>query len=194
MVWRRLFPRPRPPAEGELIYIRPPHRSDFREWAALREQSRSFLTPWEPVWASDELSLAAFRARLSRARREAKSGSAHVFFIFEKKSHRLVGGITLGHMRHGVAMSAQIGYWIGEPHAGKGYMTDAVRTLVQYGFDRLDLHRLEAACIPGNLRSVRVLEKAGFAREGLLKSYLKINGQWQDHLLFARISGVTDGK
>ena len=73
-------------------------------------------------------------------------------------------------------------------------MTDAVRTLVQYGFDRLDLHRLEAACIPGNLRSVRVLEKAGFAREGLLKSYLKINGQWQDHLLFARISGVTDGK
>lgn len=193
MVWRRLFPRPRPTAEGALVYIRPPHRNDYREWAALRDRSRSFLTPWEPTWASDELSVSAFRARLNRARHDAKAGTAHVFLVFENASHRLVGGITLGHMRHGVSMCGQIGYWVGEPYAGKGFMTDAVCTLVRYGFDRLDLHRLEAACIPSNLRSVRVLEKAGFAREGLLKSYLKINGQWQDHLLFARISGVTDG-
>lgn len=130
---------------------------------------------------------------MRRAKSDIRSGSANVFFIFENVSDRLVGGITLGHMRHGVAMSGQIGYWIGEPYAGKGYMTDAVRTLVRYGFEKLDLHRLEAACIPGNLRSIRVLEKAGFTQEGLLKSYLKINGQWQDHLLFARISGVNDG-
>lgn len=192
MVWRRLFSRPYPTAAGELTYIRPIHRNDFREWATLREQSRTFLTPWEPVWTTDELSLAAYKARLRRAREDEKTNSALAFFIFEKSSHRLVGGITLGHMRHGVAMSGQIGYWIGEPFAGKGYMTDAVRTLVRYSFVKLGLHRLEAACIPGNLRSVRVLENAGFTQEGLLKSYLKINGQWQDHLLFARISGVTD--
>jgi [ribosomal protein S5]-alanine N-acetyltransferase len=191
MVWRRLFSRPHPTAAGDLVYIRPPHRNDFREWAALREQSRSFLVPWEPVWASDELTIAAFKARLRRAKDDAKSGSALVFFVFEIASNRLVGGITLGHIRHGVAMSAQIGYWVGEPFAGKGYMTDAVRTLARHSFTKLGLHRLEAACIPSNLRSVRVLEKAGFAQEGLLKSYLKINGQWQDHLLFARISGVT---
>lgn len=193
MVWRRLFPRPRPTAQGELVYIRPPERRDYRQWAALREASRTFLVPWEPTWATDELSIASFRTRLRRAKSDIRSGSANVFFIFENVSDRLVGGITLGHMRHGVAMSGQIGYWIGEPYAGKGYMTDAVRTLVRYGFEKLDLHRLEAACIPGNLRSIRVLEKAGFTQEGLLKSYLKINGQWQDHLLFARISGVNDG-
>jgi ribosomal-protein-alanine N-acetyltransferase len=192
MVWRRLFARPRPAAEGALVYIRPPHRNDYREWAALREKSKAFLTPWEPVWTGDELSLSAFRARLNRARRDAKSGSAYVFLIFERTSHRLVGGITLGHIRHGVSMCGQIGYWVGEPFAGKGYMTDAVRALVKHSFEKLDLHRLEAACIPSNLRSVRVLEKAGFTQEGLLKSYLKINGVWQDHLLFARISGVTD--
>lgn len=191
MVWWRLFSRPFPTAAGELTYIRALHRSDFREWAALREQSRSFLTPWEPVWTADELSLAAFKARLRRAREDEKAGTSLTFLIFEKSSHRLVGGITLGHMRHGVALSGQIGYWIGEPFAGKGYMTDAVKTLARYSFGKLGLHRLEAACIPGNLRSVRVLEKAGFVQEGLLKSYLNINGQWQDHLLFARISGVT---
>jgi [ribosomal protein S5]-alanine N-acetyltransferase len=193
MVWRRLFPRPHPVAAGELTYIRPPHRNDYREWAALREQSRSFLVPWEPVWAADELSTGAYKARLRRAQEDAKSGVALVFLIFEKGTNRLIGGITLGHIRHGVSMSGQIGYWVGEPFAGKGYMTDAVRTLAAHSFGKLGMHRLEAACIPGNLRSVRVLQKAGFTQEGLLKSYLKINGEWQDHLLFARISGVTGG-
>ncbi len=101
----------------------------------------------------------------------------------------MLGGITLGHIRYGVAMNGHIGYWMGAQHAGKGLMQDAVLALVTYAFERLGLHRLEAACIPGNERSIRVLEKTGFTREGLLKSYLKINGEWQDHLLFARISG-----
>ena len=126
---------------------------------------------------------------VSRAYNDARDGSAHVFFIFDQNSHALLGGITLGHIRYGVAMNGHIGYWMGEPHAGKGLMQDAVLTLVQHAFGTLGLHRLEAACIPGNERSIRVLEKTGFTREGLLKSYLKINGEWQDHLLFARISG-----
>ena len=70
-------------------------------------------------------------------------------------------------------------------------MTDAVNVLVRFAFDRLRLHRVEAACIPDNVRSIRVLEKAGFRREGLLRSFLKINGSWQDHYLYARI--VDDG-
>ena len=176
-------------ATGARVYIRPPHRSDFKQWAALRDNSRSFLQPWEPVWSSDELTRPAFRARVKRAGSEAKDGSALVFFIFDRLSHALIGGITLGHIRYGVAMNGHIGYWMGEPHSGKGLMQDAVLTLVDHAFNRLSLHRLEAACIPGNERSIRVLEKTGFKREGLLKSYLKINGEWQDHLLFARISG-----
>lgn len=189
---RTLFGRPPPTATGDRVYIRAPQRSDFKQWAALRDESRAFLQPWEPVWASDELTRASFRSRVSRAQNDAKDGSAFVFFIFDKQNHALIGGITLGHIRYGVSMNGHIGYWMGEPHAGKGLMQDAVRTLISHAFGRLCLHRLEAACIPGNVRSIRVLEKTGFSQEGLLKSYLKINGEWQDHLLFARISGSND--
>lgn len=192
MGWRHLFARPPATATGDRVYIRPPLGQDFRDWAALRYASREFLQPWEPVWSPDELSRGAFKARLRKATSDWREGSAFTFFIFDCKNHVLVGGISLGHVRYGVSMSGQIGYWMGEPHAGKGLMQDAVQTLVRHGFASIGLHRLEAACIPGNLRSVRVLESTGFVREGLLKSYLKINGQWQDHLLFARISGVNE--
>ncbi len=68
-------------------------------------------------------------------------------------------------------------------------MHEAVLLVVQFGFETLRLHRIEAACIPDNQRSIRVLEKAGFRREGLSRSYLRINGVWRDHLLYALIAG-----
>jgi ribosomal-protein-alanine N-acetyltransferase len=164
-----------------------PASGDFREWAALRAASRSFLEPWEPLWAADELGWTAWRHRLARYRDDFAHGVSVAFFIFEVATGRLAGGITLGNIRYGVSQSAQVGYWIGEPFAGKGYMPEALRLLCRYGFGTLGLHRIEAACIPDNHRSVRVLEKAGFRREGLLRSYLRINGTWQDHSLYALI-------
>jgi [ribosomal protein S5]-alanine N-acetyltransferase len=73
---------------------------------------------------------------------------------------------------------------VGEPHAGRGHMTAALRVLLPTLFGELNLHRVEAACIPSNTASIRVLEKCGFTREGLARRYLCINGVWQDHLLF----------
>ena len=91
-------------------------------------------------------------------------------------------------IRYGVAQNASIGYWMGERFAGRGLMPRALRLVAGHCFGTMRLHRLEAACIPDNNRSIRVLEKAGFSREGLLRSYLKINGAWQDHYLYARVS------
>ncbi|MCL4857740.1 MAG: GNAT family N-acetyltransferase, partial [Flavobacteriales bacterium] len=183
------FRRDRPALRARDVSLRLPVRGDYREWAALRDASRSFLEPWEPSWSSDELSRAAWRQRLRRYREDFSTGSAIAFLVFENTTGRLVGGITLGHIRHGVAQSGQIGYWMGESHAGKGYMSEAIGLVVSYAFDTLRLHRIEAACIPENTRSIRVLEKAGFRREGLLRSYLRINGSWQDHYLYALIAG-----
>ena len=174
---------------GERVFLRLPVASDYREWADLRGRSRAFLEPWEPRWTPDELERTAWRDRLSRYREDYARGAAVSFFIFDNATERLMGGITLGNIRHGVAQSGHIGYWIGEPYAGKGYMLEALNLLVTFAFDTLRLHRIEAACIPSNTRSVRVLEKAGFQREGLLRSYLRINGIWQDHYLYARIAG-----
>ncbi|MEQ1942177.1 GNAT family protein [Mesorhizobium sp. VNQ89] len=177
-----------PALGGDRVVLRLPVSQDFKEWARLRGESRSFLEPWEPSWASDELDKSAWRYRLRRYREDYARGLAIPFFIFEKASGQLLGGVTLGNIRHGVARSGHIGYWIGEKYAGQGYMLEALELLARHAFDTMRLHRIEAACIPGNRRSVRVLEKAGFTREGLLRSYLKINGTWQDHYLYALIA------
>jgi ribosomal-protein-alanine N-acetyltransferase len=181
--------RSSPALKGDRVTLRLPESSDFRAWAALRASSRAFLEPWEPRWAPDELERSAWRQRLSRYVEDHASGTALPFFIFENASRALVGGITLGNIRYGVAQTGQIGYWIGERYAGKGLMLEALGLTTQHAFETLRLHRIEAACIPDNLRSLRLLEKAGFQREGLLRSYLRINGIWQDHYLYALVAG-----
>ncbi|MEX0957608.1 MAG: GNAT family protein [Rhizobiaceae bacterium] len=182
------FRRPEPVLAGPRLRLRLPRKGDYRQWAQLRLESRAFLTPWEPRWTSDELERGAWRERLRRYRREFNSGASVPFLIFDNENGTLVGGITLSNIRYGVAQTASVGYWVGERHAGKGLMAEALQLVVDHGFVTLRLHRLEAACIPDNNRSVRVLEKAGFTREGLLHSYLKINGIWQDHYLYARVA------
>ena len=144
--------------------------------------------PWEPSWAPDELSRSAFRHRLKRYRTEYDNGTGISFFVFDAPTEAIAGGITLSNIRRGVAQTASIGYWMGERYAGRGMMLSALRLLIPYAFDGLRLHRLEAACIPDNKRSVGLLEKAGFQREGLLRSYLRINGTWRDHYLYALVA------
>ncbi|CAB4326305.1 MULTISPECIES: GNAT family protein [unclassified Brucella] len=172
---------------GQRIYLRDPVMSDYTSWASLREQSRAFLTPWEPTWPDDDLTRSAFRYRIRHYQDESSAGTGYPFFIFRNSDNRIVGGITIGNIHRGVGQNGVVGYWSGAPFAGKGYMTEALSLVIPFAFDQLRLHRLEAACIPHNVRSIRLLEKAGFQREGLLRSYLKINGFWQDHLLLALI-------
>lgn len=174
--------------DGEGVYLRAPEPRDYLEWAELREDSRSFLTPWEPTWASDELSRGSYKYKLRRYAEDARDDKAYALFVFRDDDDALVGGVTLSNVRRGVAQTASLGYWAGERFAGKGYITAAVRAVVLYAFDDLDLHRVEAACQPDNLASRRVLEKAGFTHEGQARAYLKINGQWRDHLLFGIVA------
>lgn len=183
------FRRDLPVLTGERIRMRTPNAGDYQQWADLRRESRAFLEPWEPRWTEDELERSSWRQRLNRYREDIAQGSALAFLIFDRQTSELLGGITLSNIRHGVAQAGNIGYWMGERHAGKGYMFEAVRLLADHAFTKLRLHRIEAACIPANGRSARVLEKAGFQREGHLRSYLCINGVWQDHHLYALIAG-----
>jgi len=170
---------------GDGVFLRPAEMADWHDWARLREHSRNFLTPWEPIWPSDDLTRAAFRRRVRRHAEEMARDEAFPFLIFRARDKALVGGLTVGQIRRGVAQAATIGYWVGVNYAGQGYMSRALRAAVAYSFQTLRLHRVEAACLPTNAASIRVLESAGFRREGLARSYLRINGRWQDHLLFA---------
>jgi len=178
---------PDPTIAGNGVYLRAPQMSDFPEWAQLREASRAFLTPWEPVWPADDLTRAAFRRRLKRYAEDQRADQAYAFLIFRAQDHVLVGGLTLANLRRGVAQAGSIGYWIGQPFNRCGYMTAAVRALIPFSFGTLRLHRLEAACIPDNAASIALLERTGFQREGYARQYLCINGVWADHLLYARL-------
>lgn len=169
---------------GDGVALRSPRSSDYSDWADLRETSRAYLQPWEPAWPEDDLSRAAFRRRLGVYAREMELGTAWPFFVFETRGRALLGAVTLSNIRRGVAETGTLGYWIGQPYAGRGYATAAVRTVTRHAFRALKLHRIEASCLPTNGPSRRVLEKSGFRHEGEARAYLKINGEWADHLLF----------
>ena len=169
---------------GDGVFLRPAKMEDFEPWARLRDRSRDFLAPWEPIWPSDDLTRSGFRRRLRRYAEDIAADRSYPFIVFRESDGAMIGGVTLANVRRGIVQAGTIGYWMGEPHAHRGYMTTALRVLLPTLFGELNLHRVEAACIPTNAPSIRVLEKCGFVREGLARRYLCINGVWQDHLLF----------
>ncbi|WP_350336084.1 GNAT family N-acetyltransferase [Coralliovum pocilloporae] len=177
-----------PPLQHHDVVLRIPALTDYQDWAALREESRAFLKQWEPTWPSDDLTKPAFRRRIRRYHQDMRCDRAYSFFLFRQSDDRLIGGLSLSNVRRGITQACTLGYWMGKPYAGSGYMTAGVTAALPFVFQTLRLHRLEAACLPYNAASIRLLEKVGFDREGYAKRYLKIDGEWRDHLLFGLIS------
>lgn len=175
-----------PELVGPDLLLRAPRAADYAEWRELRRASRQFLKPFEPRWTEADLNRRVYNLRLKRSREEARAGTDHSFFIFRHNGDKeqLVGGITLSNIRRRAAQFASLGYWMGEPFAGQGIMTEAVGLIVPFCFDTLGLHRIHAAFLPDNIASRRVLEKNGFKEEGFAEHYLQIDGRWCDHVLF----------
>jgi ribosomal-protein-alanine N-acetyltransferase len=155
----------------------------------LRAESASFLIPWEPRWPVDDLTRSGFKRRLQRYQQEARNMTGLTWFVFAARENELLGGLSLSSIRYGAASSCQLGYWMGERHAGHGFMKKAVGIALGEAFGRLSLQRVEAVTLPENARSIAVLERAGFRREGFVRSYLEINGERRDHLLYAILRG-----
>ena len=177
---------------GDGVTLRTPQMTDYGEWASVRESSREFLKPWEPTWPADDLTRSAFRRRIRRYAEDLRTDQGYAFIIVRNDDGALVGGLTLANIRRGVAQAASVGYWMGQPFIRRGHMTAAVRAVIPFAFATLRLHRLEAACIPTNAASTRLLENTGFVREGYAREYLCINSIWQDHLLYARLAGGAE--
>jgi len=189
-----LLPRRKLRIETERLTLRQPAMSDFRDWSDLRARSAEFLMPWEPAWAADHLARKGFSNRVFWAQRSITNGSALPLFLIRRDDQTLLGAITLDHIRRGPAQAGTLGYWIGQPHARQGYMAEAIAGVVHYAFDRLDLSRIEAACLPENHASRGLLEKCGFKYEGVAQSYLQINGRWRTHVLYAALRPDRRGR
>lgn len=180
--------------ETERLTLRPPVHADFRYWAFLRQQSKDHLIPWEPAWSRDHLSRKSFTNRVYWAKRSIAQGSALPLFLIRREDDHLVGAITLDNIRRGPAMAGTIGYWTGVQFARRGYMREAIGAVVHHAFTRLDLSRIEAACLPENAASRGLLERSGFKYEGVAQSYLQINGRWRTHVLYAALRNDRRGK
>lgn len=165
------------------VDIRPLAFEDAAALLALRVRNRSFLEPWEPARPEGFYSLAAQAALVADSVRAWEQGRSYRFGIVA--GGELVGGVSLNDVVRGVFQSAHLGYWLDEAHGGRGIATAAVRLAVAYAFGEAGLHRVQAAVIPRNAASLRVVEKAGFREEGLALRYLRIAGVWEDHRLFA---------
>lgn len=174
-----------PNLKSQHIYLRFPMLDDYNEWARLRTESRDFLEPWEPLWPNDAHTLKRYKEHLARYIEGRKNGLFFVFFVFSNETNNLIGGISLGNIKRNVVQSGEIGYWCGKKYSGHGFMHESLELMIAFAFQQLKLHRLVAAAIPTNIRSIALLEKCGFAREGLMRACVKIHGDWQDHYLYS---------
>ncbi len=180
--------------ETNRLTLRLPTHSDYHAWANLRDQSREFLVPWDPLWPAEALSRKAFTNRVYWAARAEASGTALPLLLIRRTDQELIGAVTLDNIRRGPAQAGTLGYWTGQPFARQGYMREALEAVVHYAFSELDLSRLEAGCLPENAASRGVLEKTGFKYEGVAQSYLQINGRWRNHVLYANLRNDRRGR
>ena len=183
------FSEPSPAIEGETRRAARRRRwRDYDEWAALRETSRDFLTPWEPTWPADDLTRGAFRRRLKRYAEDLRTDQSYaVLHLSRDEDSALVGGLTLANIRRGVAQAGSLGYWMGQPFVRRGYMTAAVGRCCPSPSTRCGCTgSRRPAFRPMSPRSGSWRNAASRAR-AMPGEYLCINGIWQDHLLYARL-------
>ena len=162
--------------------IRPLRVEDAEELTSLYRANRGFLAPFEPVRPESFFTTEWQRMRIE----QHVANGLHAFAILDAGA--IAGLVNLfGIVPEGVE-SAAIGYWVDAARNGRGLATGAVGEILRYAFGELGLHRVEAATLVDNVRSQRVLEKNGFERIGVARRFLRIGGDWRDHVLFQHLS------
>ena len=171
--------------QGERVGLRAFTAGDVAELTDLRVRNREFLTPWEPRRSEGFFTAAGQRAEIERDRHEWAADRTYAFAIVEHAGGAMRGRIALANVVRGAWENATLGYFVDEEVGGRGYASEAVSLALDFAFGPCRLHRVQAAVMPKNARSRRVLEKNGFRHEGFSPRYLRLDGDWRDHNLFA---------
>lgn len=167
------------------IVIKPLFHIDVDEVVTLYKQNQTFLRPYEPVRPEGYLTAEGQAALLAHAEQAWHADTGYAFAVCIAEQGAMIGRISLSNIVRGGWQNATIGYFISKSYGGRGLATQAVRLAVDYAFGPAQLHRVQAAIMPTNERSLRVIEKSGFAYEGLARNYLQIDGVWADHRIYS---------
>jgi ribosomal-protein-alanine N-acetyltransferase len=174
--------------KGSSVFLKFLESSDAESMLRLQVRNRDFFQAYVPL-RNDEFYTLEGQLEVIRKNEEKRRLDQHYSFgLYLIETGELIGNVTLSEVLRGPLQSCFIGYYLDKYHNGKGYMTEAVRLVVKYAFDELKLHRIEAGVMPHNLGSIKVLEKAGFHKEGIAKKNVKINGKWEDHQVLAIVN------
>lgn len=176
------------PCTGGGVNLLTPKWADFDEWVVLRKSNIEHLAPWEPSWNPALLSRSSYRTRLAKFKKMISADTGYPFHIFRADTGKLVGACNLTFVRRGSLQSANIGYWVGQEFNRQGFARASIRAVLKFAFGELGLHRVEAGVRPANTASIKLLEASGFKREGTARGLIKIDGSWEDHLMYARLS------
>ena len=174
--------------KGEQVYIRFLQPEDAAEKLRLEIENRQFFEAYAMTRYPDFYTLPMQRELIEIYAEQKEDDQAYSFGIFRNETELLVGTISLVQVMRGPLQSAVLGYALDKEYNNKGYATEAVKLVVAYAFRKLALHRIEAGVMPGNDASIRVLEKAGFHKEGIALQNVQINGEWRDHHVLAIIN------
>ena len=172
---------------GQKVILRPPQYSDWKAWADERKKNKLYLQPWEPLWSINELERSSFVKRVRMFERLSHNDQAYSFLIFKSDNEDFIGEVNISNVQRGIIQSCTIGYWIAKDCEGKGIMSESLELVKEFIFNELKLHRIEAACLPHNMPSLKLLLKNGFIKEGTARKLLKINDKWQDHTVLSFI-------
>lgn len=174
--------------KGKNIYIRLLETGDAEALLEVHKRNREFFQDYSPLKDEDYYTLEAQLKIIEESITQSKADNRYSFGIFLIETDALIGSISLTEILRGPLQSSIVGYSLDKQHNGKGYTTEAVKLVVDFAFKELKLHRIEAGVMPHNIRSMRVLEKAGFHKEGIAVKNVKINGKWQDHQVLAIVA------
>ena len=178
---------PKPDFHTRHGHIRLTVADDAAELLDYYRRNRTHLAPWEPERAHDFYSQENMLHRILEAEGEFHAGKQVKLGAFDQHN-KLIASIDFSQIVWGPMQACFVGYSIDAQQQGKGLMQEFLPPCMEFMFRELGLHRIQASYMVGNERSGKLLERLGFAKEGVAKDYLKINGQWQDHVLTARIN------
>lgn len=169
---------------GTGFYLRLLTRDDAPAFLAYLKRNRDYHEPFVPLRAVDFFSMDT-AIQYTDQMKKVEDDQQYSFGIFDTEDNQLIGKVSLSKVTRAAFQNCYIGYDIDQEFTNQGIMTQAVQMVVSFALSALALHRIQASIMPRNLSSQRVVEKAGFVREGFCENYLQIHGTWEDHFIYA---------